>query len=125
MLADPAGALVVVDWDNLGPAEPGRELAQALFDWYCDGPDLDIGAMLRMYRSYIAEGGPGRITGPADFSMLLASRLNFLLVQLRVALDPAAERRHRDWAEHEIDEVLRILPTPAHLRAALTAVASQ
>jgi Ser/Thr protein kinase RdoA (MazF antagonist) len=115
VLADPAGELVVVDWDNLGPAAPGRELAGALFDWFCDGPGADLDAMRGMYESYVREGGPGRITEPADFSMLLASRLNFLLVQTGVAIDPGAERRHREWAEREIDEALRILPTPRQL----------
>jgi Ser/Thr protein kinase RdoA (MazF antagonist) len=115
VLADPAGALVVVDWDNLGPAEPGRELARALFDWFCDGPTAGLDAMRGMYEAYVREGGPGRITEPADFSMLLASRLNFLLVQLGVAVNPQAEQRHREWAEREIDEALRILPTPRQL----------
>jgi Ser/Thr protein kinase RdoA (MazF antagonist) len=115
VLADPAGALVVVDWDNLGPAEPGRELARALFDWYCDGSTTDLDAMGGMYEAYVREGGPGRISEPADFSMLLASRLNFLLVQAGIAIDPRAEPRHREWAEREIDEALRILPTPQQL----------
>jgi hypothetical protein len=51
--------------------------------------------------------------------MLLASRLNFLLVQVGVAIDPLAELRHREWAEHEIDEALRILPTPQQLAEVL------
>ncbi|WP_336214080.1 phosphotransferase enzyme family protein [Nonomuraea sp. LPB2021202275-12-8] len=114
VLADPDGALVVVDWDNLGPAAPGRELARALFDWFCDGP-ADLDAMRDMYEAYVREDGPGRVTEPADFSMLVASRLNFLLVQTGVALDPRAEPRHREWAEREIDEALRILPTPRQL----------
>ncbi len=115
VLADPAGGLVVVDWDNLGPAAPGRELARALFDWFCDGPAADLEAMAGMYDAYIREDGPGRVTEPADFTMLIASRLNFLVVQSRVALDPRAERRHREWAEREIDEGRRILPTPRQL----------
>lgn len=115
VLADPAGALVVVDWDNLGPAAPGRELAQALFDWFCDRSAADLDAVRGMYEAYVREGGPGRITELADFSMLLASRLNFLLVQARVAIDPRTERRHREWAEREIDEALHILPTPRQL----------
>ncbi len=119
VLADPAGALVVVDWDNLGPAVPGRELARALFHWFCDGPAPDLPAMRAMYAAYVRAGGPGRITGPADFTMLHASGLNFLLTQTRVALDPAAEPRHRAWAEREIDEALRLLPTPRQLAAAL------
>jgi hypothetical protein len=83
-----------------------------LFDWFCDGSTADLDAVRGMYEAYVREGGPGRITEPADFSMLLACRLNFLLVQTRVAIDPRAERRHREWAEREIDEALRILPTP-------------
>ncbi|MEV6037209.1 phosphotransferase [Nonomuraea sp. NPDC052116] len=125
VLADPAGALVVVDWDNLGPAAPGRELAGALFDWFCDGPDADLDAMRAMYDAYVRDGGPGRITEAADFSMLLATRLNFLLVQTRVALDPKAERRHREWAEREIDEGLRILPTPRQLADVLALTTSR
>jgi Ser/Thr protein kinase RdoA (MazF antagonist) len=115
VLADPAGSLVVVDWDNFGPATPGRELAGALFDWFCDGPTADLDAMRGMYAAYVRAGGPGRIIDPADFSMLLAGRLNFLLLQVGVAIDPQAEQRHREWAEREIDESLRILPTPRQL----------
>jgi hypothetical protein len=36
---------VVVDWDNLEPAAPGREVARARFDWFCDGPTADLDAM--------------------------------------------------------------------------------
>ncbi len=114
VLADPVGALVVVDWDNLGPAEPAREIAQALFDWFGDG-DTNLDAVGEMYRTYVHDGGPGRVTEPADFSMLIATRLNFLRLQTGIAIDPQAERRDREWAEGEIDEALRILPTPQQL----------
>ncbi len=121
VLADPAGELVVLDWDNVGPATPDRELARALFDWFCEGdPDLD--AMRAMYDTYTREGGPGRVTEPADFTMLLASRLNFLLAQTTIALDPQSERRHREWAEREIDEALTILPTRRQLGDVLAAL---
>jgi Ser/Thr protein kinase RdoA (MazF antagonist) len=125
VLAGPSGALVVVDWDNLGPAAPARELAQALFDWFCEDPLFDLDAMHTMYQEYRHAGGPGRLTGPADFSMLIAVRLNFLLVQARVALDPEAEPRHRDWAEREIDESLRILPTPQQLARTVNRLSSR
>jgi Ser/Thr protein kinase RdoA (MazF antagonist) len=118
VLADPDGEPVVLDWDNLGPAAPGRELARALFDWFCEGsPDLD--AMRDMYDAYVRHGGPGRVAEQADFTMLLASRLNFLLAQTRIALDSHIERQHREWAEREIDEALTILPTPRQLAAVL------
>ncbi|MFF4191971.1 phosphotransferase enzyme family protein [Nonomuraea sp. NPDC001831] len=118
VLADPTGALVVVDWDNLGPAAPNRELARALFDWFDD----DLDAMRRMYEAYVRAGGPGRVERMTDFSMLVASRLNFLLVQTRIALDERAEPRHRAWAEREIDETLRITPTPQRLADVLEVI---
>ncbi|GAA4059756.1 aminoglycoside phosphotransferase family protein [Nonomuraea soli] len=110
ILRDERGGLVVVDWDNLGTATPSRELAAALFDWFCDGPEPDLGAMGHMYDSYVAEGGPGRIGGQEDFTMLVATRVNFLQLQLRKVEDPA----HREWAEREIAESLRIMPAPRH-----------
>ena len=98
------------------PTERGsRELARAIFDWFCDEASTDLHAVRAMVESYLSEGGPGRITEPADFSMLLAHRLNFLLDQARLALDPLTEPRHREWAEREIDELPRIMPTPHQL----------
>lgn len=114
VLADPRGELIVVDWDNIGPATPAREIAQGLFDWYCD-PEPDAAAMRAMYEAYVDAGGPGRIAHLTDFSMLIAVRLNFLLLQSRIAIDPATEPRHREWAEREVDEALRILPRPEDL----------
>jgi Ser/Thr protein kinase RdoA (MazF antagonist) len=119
VLADTDGAFVVVDWDNLGPSTPGREVARVLFEWFCDDSTIDLDAMGATYAAYRREGGPGRITRPADFSTLLATRLNFLLVQSRVALDPRTEPRHRQWALKEIDESLRLVPTPRQLADAL------
>ena len=68
-----------------------------------------------MVASYVDAGGPGRITGPADFSMLLACRLNFLVAQAALALDPDGERAQREWAEREIGVGLHLLPTPRQL----------
>jgi hypothetical protein len=48
--------------------------------------------------------------------MLLTHRLNVLLDQARLALDPRTVPRHREWAEREIDELLRIMPTPLPTR---------
>ena len=115
VLVDAAGALAVIDWDDVGPADPGRELARAMFDWFCPGPTIDLEAVRELYDSYVGEGGPGRVTAPADFSMLIASRLNFLQSQLRIALDPHAPAPHRAWAEGEIDQALGFLPTVQQL----------
>jgi Ser/Thr protein kinase RdoA (MazF antagonist) len=118
VLADPSGALVVVDWDLLGPATPSRELARALFDWYCD-PEPDLPAMRALYRAYVKEGGPGRVERLDDFSMLIATRCNFLQRQQRIARDPRARKDDREWAEREVAEGLRMLPNPGQLAAVL------
>lgn len=121
VLADEAGELVVVDWEDVGPAEPAQELARTLVAFHHDGqPDLD--SMRRAYRSYVQADGPARLRATADFTMLIATQLNFLSRQLRVALDPTAVPRDRQWAELEIDESLRILPTPDLLATILHAV---
>ena len=118
VLRGPDGTLVVVDLDQVGPAEPGRELARFLFDWCSDGA-ADRDAMRALYDAYLRAGGPGRITAPRDFTMLVASRLNFLVRQLRIVTDPAADAHHRAWAADEIEEALRILPSPGQLADAL------
>ena len=115
VFVDPDDALVVIDWDDLGPAEPGRELARALFDWWCDEHTTHLEAVRAMTESYLHEGGPGRITEPVDFSMLLAARLNYLLTQARLALDPHTERARQEWAEREITVDLHLMPTPQQL----------
>lgn len=121
VLADEAGELVVVDWEDVGPAEPAREVARTLVACYQDGqPDLD--SMRRAYRSYVDAGGRARLRSSADFTMLIATQLNFLSLQVRVALDPTVASPDRHWAQLEIDESLRILPTPDLLGTVLDAV---
>lgn len=121
VLADQAGELVVVDWEDVGPAEPAQELARTLVACYHDGqPHLD--AMRRAYRSYLEAGGPAQLHSATDFTMLIATELNFLSLQVRVALDPTAAAHERYWAEFEIDESLRILPTPDLLATVLDAL---
>jgi Ser/Thr protein kinase RdoA (MazF antagonist) len=119
--ADETGELVVIDWDNLGPAAPTQELAQVIYDWFGD-PTPDLEPMRATVAAYEDAGGPGRITRLEDFTMHLACRLNFLKAQTRVVKDPDTEPRHRAYAEYEIDESLRCLPTPETLRQVLEAV---
>lgn len=118
---DAAGRLVVVDWDDFGPADPGQELARVLFDWFCDTSRLDLDAVRTTVEAYRAGGGPGRIVDAADYTLLLAHRLNFLLSQVRIALDPHRDRRRRDWADEEIDMMLQLMPTVEQLSLVLDA----
>jgi Ser/Thr protein kinase RdoA (MazF antagonist) len=121
VLADDAGALVVIDHDDLGPADPARELARVLFDWWSD-PEPVLDAMRATYRAYRGAGGPARIDRPGDFSMLIACRLNFLLRQLQVLPASSTTPDDRAWAEQEIDESLRILPTVSQIHEVIMSI---
>jgi Ser/Thr protein kinase RdoA (MazF antagonist) len=119
------GQLAVIDWDDLGPADPSRELVRVLLDWFFDNDTLNTEAVRGMLSAYRATGAPGRISEDT-FGFAIASRLNFLYRQVGIALDSTAQARHREWAISEIEEALRILPTPtvlAHLTALDSAVA--
>jgi hypothetical protein len=107
---DEAGELVVLDQDDLGPADPARELARALFDWWSD-PDPDLTMMRTSFGAYVRAGGPARIGHLPDFTMLVSARLNFLVRQLHVASSESSQPEDVAWAGAEIDESLRILPT--------------
>ncbi len=62
---DVDGRLVVLDWENSGPAAPVHELAILVGD---HGPDDGR----RLVRAYEAAGGPARITTAEDFAMAVA-----------------------------------------------------
>ncbi|MDO5739861.1 MAG: phosphotransferase [Ornithinimicrobium sp.] len=111
VLSDGDGDLVVVDWEDVGPADPAQELARALVACYADGPP-DLASMRRAYRSYVKADGPARVRSEADFTLVIATQLNFLSRQVHVALDPTALARDLEWAELEIDESLRSLLPP-------------
>ncbi len=115
VFAGPDGTLVVVDFDDLGPADPGRELARVLFDWFCDRTTTDLDGVRAMLAAYVKAGGPGRITEESDFSMLLGARMNFVVEQARLASDPKTLPRRRALAEREIAVALHIWPTRQQL----------
>jgi len=95
--------LILLDWDDAGPACPDQELAGLLAFWHVhdDGRahDAAAGRTLAAYRS---AGGPGQLREERSFSMYIASRMNFLHSQASVALEPGhrprapAVRRQRD-----------------------------
>jgi Phosphotransferase enzyme family len=112
VLVDGSGELVLLDWDDAGPASPGRELAKLLAEWHVHDGQPDAAAVRRTVASYQAAGGPGRIRDEQSFGMLIACMLNFLQSQAGVALDPDVPAGHRQHACDEITDTLARLPTP-------------
>jgi aminoglycoside phosphotransferase (APT) family kinase protein len=87
VLVEASGELAVLDWDDAGPACPGRELAGLLMFWHGhDDGTADDAAVQRTLAAYRAAGGPGRLRDEQSFGMYIACRLNFLEAQASVAL---------------------------------------
>jgi Ser/Thr protein kinase RdoA (MazF antagonist) len=124
VLVEDSGELAVLDWDDAGPACPGRELAGLLMFWHGDDDGTaDDAAVQRTLAAYCAGGGPGQLRGEQAFGMYIAGRLNFLKAQAGVALDPGAAGEHRAYAADEISDTLARLPAPS-LISHLTSLAA-
>ncbi|HSU35547.1 MAG TPA: aminoglycoside phosphotransferase family protein [Propionibacteriaceae bacterium] len=98
----PDGGILVIDWDNAGPADPSRELALVLFEFGRGRPDR----LRLLYEAYLAHGGPGRIEFEADFSMVIAQLHHIGAMQLRRWLNPGLAVNDRARATASIAEFL-------------------
>jgi len=112
VLVDGSGELVLLDWDDAGPASPDRELARLLADWHVHDGQPDAAAVRATLAAYQTAGGPGRIRDEQSFAMLIACTLNFVHAQASVALDSHSAAEHRQHACAEISDALGRLPTP-------------
>ncbi len=62
------GELCAIDFDNCGPADPGRELAMLLFEFGRG----DAGRWRALETAYREAGGPGRVTGRESLALTVA-----------------------------------------------------
>ncbi|SEG90927.1 Phosphotransferase enzyme family protein [Nonomuraea solani] len=104
------GGVVVLDWENCGPARPSWELAKILADL----PDAAAA-----YDAYRAAGGPGRLAEPADFSMAIAEQGHLLEFYIRRALSPQETDENRSRARGRIGTMLGRPLTTARIDALL------
>jgi Ser/Thr protein kinase RdoA (MazF antagonist) len=70
VLATVDGQVCVIDFENLGPADPSQELAMVLFEFGDDDPSR---ARL-LHTAYREAGGPGQVTRRGHFTMLVAEQ---------------------------------------------------
>ena len=68
ILPTPTGEVCVIDWENCGLADPAQELPMAMID-FARG---DHRRSIELYASYVAAGGPARISGYGSFTMVIA-----------------------------------------------------
>ncbi len=95
-----SGRLCVFDWDNCGPADVNHELAMLLWEYGLD----DAGRIRLLYDTYVDAGGPGRIHGPGDLTMVIAQFGHFYELAVAPFLDLTATRQDRDHGIARFDE---------------------
>jgi aminoglycoside phosphotransferase (APT) family kinase protein len=107
------GGVIVLDWENSGPAQPERELAAVIADL---AADLGPRAAQAAHAAYQANGGPAALTATADFAMAAAIQGHLLRFYSRRALDPAEPAESTTRARARLDHMLRQPLTLAQAR---------
>lgn len=108
------GGICVIDWENSGPADPAHELACVLFEF----GRADPGRARALVSAYTAAGGPAAVSGPGDFTMLIAQLGHIAETAAADWLAPTVRNPDRAGAAAWIGEIL----DEPHTRAVLTAL---
>lgn len=99
----PGGGLVVLDWENSGPGDLDGELACALFEYGLGERER----MRSLYAAYVGAGGPGRLAGRGDLTMLVAQLGHIVRIGcqrwLASSTDPD-RARNVAWVTEILDE---------------------
>jgi thiamine kinase-like enzyme len=113
------GGVCVIDWENSGLADPSQELGYVLFEFARN----DAGRARALVAAYQAAGGPGRVAGRGDFTMLIAALGHITEAAAADWLAPNPRSPDRAAAAAWIGEVLDDPHTPDRLDTLLAAVA--
>ncbi|GEP38294.1 hypothetical protein NPS01_19570 [Nocardioides psychrotolerans] len=96
------GGACVIDWEGCGPASRDQELACVLFEFGRSDP----GRARALVAAYEGAGGPGRVTGRGDFSMLVSQLGHITELGCRDWLVPNDRSPTRADAEAWVRETL-------------------
>ncbi|MBO0869804.1 MAG: aminoglycoside phosphotransferase family protein [Micromonosporaceae bacterium] len=113
------GGLVVLDWENCGPAEPAQELAAVLCEL---AGELSTQDAADGYAAYRAAGGPARLTSFDDFSMAIAVQGHLLRFYGERSLHVSLSEQDRQRADTRMNRMLRRPLTQAYLSELLAAL---
>ena len=105
MLPTPDGRICVIDWENCGLADPSQEVPMVLVDFGGD----DQSRIAALYGAYLDNGGPGRVSGPGAFTMVIAQFGHFWESAVRMYAAPGASDEQR---AHSVDRVAELLDRP-------------
>lgn len=98
------GGVIVLDWENSGPAQPERELAAIMSDL---AADVSPQAAQAAYAAYQAAGGPATLSRTAHFATAAAVQGHLLQFYSRRALDPNESGENRARSSNRLDHMLR------------------
>lgn len=112
VLVEPeTGQFVLLDWDGVGPIDPGRELASRLHTWHVHDNRLDKDAARRTLRAYRTAGGHAVIGEAAAYGGI-PDALGYLAGQARDSLDDSLPASMRDHSTREACLLLADSPRP-------------
>lgn len=96
------GRVCIIDFENLGPADPSQELAMVLFEF----GDDDADRTRRLHTHYVESGGPARVTRLGHFSMLVAEQAHithYAGARWIGEDDPEERKRLEAWFRETLD----------------------
>ena len=118
VVLDGEGRIVVIDWENSGPADPEQEVAFCLFEFAGDD-----GARARAFvEGYRGAGGTFEPDGIGVFGLTFAVQAHLLELFVRRALGDARSEEDRQRAVEAIADKLRTPLTLARAERLLAAV---
>jgi Ser/Thr protein kinase RdoA (MazF antagonist) len=97
------GALVTLDWENVGPLAADEELGSALLAWCVGSGTGDWPAVASFLDGYRSAGGTASLRPDRSFSVAACTTLNFLRVMADQAL---LADEHLAFAETQLDAML-------------------
>ncbi len=102
LLGTADGGVCVIDWENSGPADPSQELGYVLFEFARSDP----GRARDLMAAYRQASGPGTVSRPGHFSMLIAQLGHITEVAAADWLQPNVRSPDRADSAAWIAEVL-------------------
>lgn len=103
LLGTTDGRICIIDFENMGPADPSQELAMVLFEFAGQDPERATA----LHAAYADAGGPGRVTRSGHFTMLLAvqAHIAHLAASRWVGeSDPSERLRLEKWFREMLDD---------------------
>ena len=93
----------MLDWENGGPLDAGRELGYVLQAWAATGPEFDRASADALLSAYAAASGSEPVLEPGFFATAVATHLNVLRVMADRVTD---EPEHRAYAAEQVHALL-------------------